>query len=1653
MQTPNRPGRGSPSPKHFTPAITSPKTAGAKIGRRNFFDDEEDGIYTFHTPLKVNGGNGALDVEASATYRNTSVSKPPPPPMSPTGGKKLAYNLMDDADEFDRVENIETPGHEKGPSFLELKGGTVGGPPRSKPPSQSLARRGLGANKGVLKCPKCGKADFDSRPMYNSHTRNCQRGPASPKRAAPSGGAGFGRMGLLLQIRRLQEEEDRKKAEEAQRKEKEEREAKIRAEEERRLRIEQEKRRLLDEARKKKELDQRRNKYLNDLKEAAGNRNLEKLRVLLKLSSENDVEAEHVQFRNANEVLAQLEELEELRIKVELARKQKEEEERKAREQEEKLEQERKKRTDHFEKAEEEADADSDDEAVQQRRLDVQRRFEEKKARRNKRKGLGKGRVDADDIAKRVREKSYALEKRRAMEFQKEDAARKVKLAAAQADIAAEKKRIMELNRLVAMEKESADNEALKNNLLELENKRQEADMAKKQEELERRAEEEKRKLAEEKHKVEADLAKQKDELDQQMAEHEHHMKEQAKKRAAELEQQVRQSEENIKRQQEKLAKEREEMKRQLTEDQKREKEEAEKQLAARREKIEAEREETEKKMRLAKEEADMKAQEIAYQLQRMEEEARDREIEMEKKEQELHEKIVKEAEEVKNTMVTETKEKMKQDIERHKEALKVLEREKELKIQQETLALKEKQLAHEEAEKQALQAAERLRHELEAKMRELSDKDDRRKDLLAKEIQRYREESQKKLAEKEDRMVNALMKRRADLENKEEQAKKMYEANCQRIEEEMSLLEAKQIEENQRRSEMEAKNLKTHEDAMKAAENAMKSLLDREAQLKEWEEEILRKTKEEAKKIREAAEKREQEVREQEKQILGDATREAADRAAEYFKARELEFKEKERQMIERMETYSNEMEDQKNKEIERQKKAENSLEARIQARLDAMERRDEELRLREEKIRKDAAVQSQQAKLLEEKEKLLSILQKGKESDLKQQEGMIKERERQLEADNLARLEAVANSANRKVEEMAKSAEEYGQYYDENGSNEATQQQATDEQMTPEAMKQYLRRFFMGWDTDHDGLITTKEFYEALMTLPQPPSDEVAQQLVTSMDKNGSGVVNYEEFVQYYISEMGAGDEQAVDNQTAQHNGYDIAGYENEASVPCKHCVDQPGAPATHCAAAYGHIECLEALIANGAPLNALDKSNRTAIFCAAANNHFHCVAVLLDGIDASILNYQDQRGDTAVHAAACNGNHDCLQLLLQSGAEPNLQNKKGNTPSHLVKNAECLQVLYENGGDVFALDNTERTAMFTSAAHGRVDVLSLLLEIDNDATMIDFADGRGDTPLHGASCNGHTEAVRLLLQTAANPNVQNRMGFIAGYLAESNNHAGCVGLLEEYGGYKRAGLLQAQDESEAVATEYDLSKWAHTADPESGHTYYYHVETGVTQWEEPPGYSEYIAQAEQQNQQHNEQVYDQSDGQHYDQSNGQAYDQSYYYQGTNENDESYYGEYYQGYDGQQYTDWDYWYWNGYGAEEQEAARVEPEPAAKLNKDYMKMMTDYANLAPYRGPSSGSGEVPTCVICQQRPARDVFLPCEHTCVCKQCMTEHAYVGSKGQKNWKPKKCPVCNRRAYKAVAVAKYLTLPKDYGPAPKLSKAWVEQFKANTATLLSS
>ena len=78
---------------------------------------------------------------------------------------------------------------------------------------------------------------------------------------------------------------------------------------------------------------------------------------------------------------------------------------------------------------------------------------------------------------------------------------------------------------------------------------------------------------------------------------------------------------------------------------------------------------------------------------------------------------------------------------------------------------------------------------------------------------------------------------------------------------------------------------------------------------------------------------------------------------------------------------------------------------------------------------------------------------------------------------------------------------------------------------------------------------------------------------------------------------------------------------------------------------------------------------------------------------------------------------------------------------------------------------------------------------------------------------------------------------------------------------------------------------------------------------------------------------------------------------------------------------------YYEGYA--EQQQQQEQHSEGIKYNKDYMKMVEKIAQM-PYRKPAAGYDEVPTCIICHERPARDVFLPCEHTCVCKSCIESY---------------------------------------------------------------
>ncbi|CAB0042001.1 unnamed protein product [Trichogramma brassicae] len=108
----------------------------------------------------------------------------------------------------------------------------------------------------------------------------------------------------------------------------------------------------------------------------------------------------------------------------------------------------------------------------------------------------------------------------------------------------------------------------------------------------------------------------------------------------------------------------------------------------------------------------------------------------------------------------------------------------------------------------------------------------------------------------------------------------------------------------------------------------------------------------------------------------------------------------------------------------------------------------------------------------------------------------------------------------------------------------------------------------------------------------------------------------------------------------------------------------------------------------------------------------------------------------GDSLLHLALEKPNKEGAKLLLRSGANPNLANKDGLTPLHIM----C----------VFPF---------------RIkDLAEIFLEINNDKSQtlqIDARDKNGDTPLHIAMQMGCEEMIEFLLRNGADPNIVNNEG----------------------------------------------------------------------------------------------------------------------------------------------------------------------------------------------------------------------------------------------------------------------------------------------------
>ena len=122
-----------------------------------------------------------------------------------------------------------------------------------------------------------------------------------------------------------------------------------------------------------------------------------------------------------------------------------------------------------------------------------------------------------------------------------------------------------------------------------------------------------------------------------------------------------------------------------------------------------------------------------------------------------------------------------------------------------------------------------------------------------------------------------------------------------------------------------------------------------------------------------------------------------------------------------------------------------------------------------------------------------------------------------------------------------------------------------------------------------------------------------------------------------------------------------------------------NQLGTTPFHLAVHNSRPEIVEALLAAGADVNAVDRRGKNALFYVF-NESPQTLKIVTDLLRRKIDPNRAAPGEeseTPVHHAAKTGQFETLKLLIQNGGDPTQKTKDGKTPLELAK-----QYLLENG-----------------------------------------------------------------------------------------------------------------------------------------------------------------------------------------------------------------------------------------------------------------------------------------------------------------------------------------------------------------------------------
>ena len=185
-------------------------------------------------------------------------------------------------------------------------------------------------------------------------------------------------------------------------------------------------------------------------------------------------------------------------------------------------------------------------------------------------------------------------------------------------------------------------------------------------------------------------------------------------------------------------------------------------------------------------------------------------------------------------------------------------------------------------------------------------------------------------------------------------------------------------------------------------------------------------------------------------------------------------------------------------------------------------------------------------------------------------------------------------------------------------------------------------------------------------------------------------------------------------------------------------------------------GSKDMLHAIIDHGADVDATSKENCIALMIACGKNSVGAIYVLLEsGAD---INITDIDGDTCLmHAVVGNCSKEVLQAIIDHGADVNATNKENHTAlmsACQLSDACAITVLLGSGADPNTADDNGDTCLHVGILKNlNKEVIQTI--IDHGAN-VDAINKLNVTPLMVASNKGNADAINLLLNARADPNI---------------------------------------------------------------------------------------------------------------------------------------------------------------------------------------------------------------------------------------------------------------------------------------------------------